>query len=72
MDMNSMYLEDKRVSVYSLGTQFIYAWASLLSSYLEGQCEGLDPWDGNKAGSGSADFPGGRRKMSEYSVIFAK
>lgn len=49
--MNSMYLEDKRVSVYSLGTQFIYAWASLLSSYLEGQCEGLDPWDGNKAGS---------------------
>lgn len=30
---------------------FIFAWASPLPSYLTGQCESLNPWDGNESDS---------------------
>lgn len=30
---------------------FIHAWASVLPSYLERQCEGLKVWDSNKSDS---------------------
>lgn len=52
MDMNSV-LGRLSAGAFSLLEHYmvIFAWASLLPSYLEGQCEGLDPWNGNKTGS---------------------
>ena len=51
MDMN--YKTGRYSVSYILfpSTQFIFAWASVLPSYLERQCEGLKVWDGKE------DFP---------------
>ena len=52
MDMNTM-LPKSRVPLVRLTEvhTFIYAWASVLPSYLERQCEGLKVWDSNKSDS---------------------